>query len=600
MRLLHLKTVLSVFLALLVCGIAAEARVRLSVGQSGICYSPRIIYDGSGNIHVCWVDAYSDHSGDLMYSRYAAASNQWSTPINLSNSGRVASESMMLNAIGVDSSQRIYVAWGERGYGVRLRTWSGDSWDSAVHVASYGDADYIRMAVDGAGNLFLIWFTWGSREVFSRSRVNGTWEGVRLLSNPNNMGKFPAISTRNGVVGAVFTETVADYQTMYTQRSTGLNASWSAPVAIYSEYPWAAQHPCVQLDSNGTPHVVWVRVDQYDSGNYVTYSWRSGSGFTTPWNLNDFTYNHWPFMAEKNNIIHILWQEGSYYGGSIYYRSGWGSNLSGTMYVADSDGAMHMDLEVSPAGTLGFVWTADGITYFGTASGGGGGGGGGGGPAPPPPPPNQPPTANFHFLPDTGFAPAEIQFDGTLSWDPDGIIVQHNWQFGDGNQATGGNVFHTYQTQGIFQVKLTVVDNGGLTASVVKPIEILGVYPPRNVRWQTFVDESVFLTRYVTEVTWEKNPQNDRFNIVTYRVHRKNQGESGGWKCIGQTTADVFRYLDTDVKQKDIYAYSITAVDSEGHESRIGAQADPPSGGEAQSFPESPPDRARKGKRIPR
>jgi PKD repeat protein len=201
---------------------------------------------------------------------------------------------------------------------------------------------------------------------------------------------------------------------------------------------------------------------------------------------------------------------------------------------------------------------------------GGGGGGGGGGPTPPPPRPNQPPIADFNFQPSTGFAPLEVEFDGTASRDPDGRVVQWNWQFGDGGQGSGGHVFHTFQTQGVFQVKLTVVDDRGLTASAVKEIEVLGIHPPQNIRWQTFVDESVFMSRYVTEIAWDRNPANDRYNIVQYRIFRRNEGESGSWTFVAQTTGDVFSYRDTDVRQRDMYAYGITAVDSAGHESRLG------------------------------
>ena len=117
-----------------------------------------------------------------------------------------------------------------------------------------------------------------------------------------------------------------------------------------------------------------------------------------------------------------------------------------------------------------------------------------------------------------------------------------------------------------------MVDNLGLTAGTIKTVEVLGVNPPLNVRWQTFIDESLFMTRYVTEVSWDRNPENDRYGIVKYNIYRKNDEAGEGWKYIGQTTADIFNYRDTDVKQKDVYSYSVTAIDVQGHESRLGGQ----------------------------
>ena len=553
---------------LLFFGLNAEAAVRIS-NAYGFCWSPRIAVDSSGNIHAVWLDAYSDSSGDIFYSRRPAGSQIWSAPINLSNSGRVACESKMPCAAGLDGSQRFYVVWGEAGSGIKLRTLSGDSWSGVEHTASFGDPDMVRLSVDGSGNLFIIWYSYWNGEVWSQARVGGSWEAVRYINDGRYRSKFPDIAVNNGVVYAVFTERTADYQTMYCRRSADFNGGWSAPAPVYTEFPLAHQHPTVEVDSGGIAHAFYVHVPADDSGNAVAYSYWTGSGFTSPIELSGWSFNHWPHVIHRDGILHLIWQEGSADSGNLYFRSGQRSSWSGTNYVPDSGNSIHMDLALDSQGMLNFVWSAGGEIYYGTATPGGGGGGGG---TPPPPKPNQPPVAAFNFLPNTGFAPLEVQFDGTASYDPDGMVVRWNWLSGDGDSTPGGNVYHTYQTQGLFQVKLTVVDNQGLTASTVKAIEILGVNPPLNVRWQTFVDQSVFMTRYVTEVSWDRNPENDRYSIIRYNIYRKNNEEGGGWNYIGQTTADVFNYRDTDVKQKDAYAYSVTALDAQGHESRVGAQ----------------------------
>ncbi|MGB9004818.1 MAG: PKD domain-containing protein [Candidatus Aminicenantales bacterium] len=518
------------------------------------------------------MEAYNGSRGDIFYSRRPAGSETWSAPINLSNSGRVGCESLMPCAVGLDSSQRLYVVWGEAGNGIVLRALTGDSWSGPELAASFDNPDMTRMSVDSSGNLYIIWNDYGDGEVYSQARVGGTWETTRLISNGLYRSKFPDIAVNNGVVYAVFTEKTSDYQTVYCRRDAGFNAGWSAPSPVFTEFPMAHQHPTLEVDSSGVAHVFFVHVAPDDSGNAVAYSYWTGSGFSSPIELSGWTFAHWPHVIHRDNILHILWQEGSADGGDLYFRSGQRNSWSEINYVPDSGNAVHMDLALNPQGLLCFVWISGGEIYFGTATPGGGGGGGGGGGTNPPPKPNQPPVAVLNLMPDTGFAPLEVQFDGTASYDPDGMVVQWNWMFGDGDSVSGGNVFHTYQTQGLFQVKLTVVDNLGLTASTVRSVEVLGVNPPLNVRWQTFVDESVFMTRYVTEITWERNPENDRYNIVRYNIYRKNNEEGGGWKYIGQTTPDVFNYRDTDVKQKDIYAYSVTVVDAQGHESRIGAQ----------------------------
>ena len=59
-----------------------------------------------------------------------------------------------------------------------------------------------------------------------------------------------------------------------------------------------------------------------------------------------------------------------------------------------------------------------------------------------------------------------ITFNGSGSSDPDGDkIVTYRWLFGDGTEATGVEVTHTYITGGTFVVKLYVTDERGGTGS---------------------------------------------------------------------------------------------------------------------------------------
>ena len=78
---------------------------------------------------------------------------------------------------------------------------------------------------------------------------------------------------------------------------------------------------------------------------------------------------------------------------------------------------------------------------------------------------NDAPTASAsasNTSPDTGDS---VEFDASGSSDPDGSIVSYEWDFGDGNTATGQQVSHTYDTQGEYTVTLTVTDDDGATAT---------------------------------------------------------------------------------------------------------------------------------------
>lgn len=84
------------------------------------------------------------------------------------------------------------------------------------------------------------------------------------------------------------------------------------------------------------------------------------------------------------------------------------------------------------------------------------GGGGGGG--------NIPPTADASAgEPYTGFVNEQITFDGSASSDSDGNITTWFWDFGDGSNASGKIVTHSFTEKGNYTVTLTVTDNADAT-----------------------------------------------------------------------------------------------------------------------------------------
>ena len=76
---------------------------------------------------------------------------------------------------------------------------------------------------------------------------------------------------------------------------------------------------------------------------------------------------------------------------------------------------------------------------------------------------NDYPIASFTADKTSGYAPLTIAFNASGSYDPDGSITTYEWDFGDGSNATGVTVNHTFSA-GTYTVRLTVTDNEGLTA----------------------------------------------------------------------------------------------------------------------------------------
>ena len=77
-----------------------------------------------------------------------------------------------------------------------------------------------------------------------------------------------------------------------------------------------------------------------------------------------------------------------------------------------------------------------------------------------------PPVARVSANPTSGNSPLNVHFDGSESYDADGIITSYKWDFGDGTSGNGQTASHTYTSLATRLATLTVRDNEGLEASV--------------------------------------------------------------------------------------------------------------------------------------
>lgn len=656
--------VLTLFLSALFISflISSSANGAANVSRSADwrTWSPRIVVDSAGNLHVVYVEYYTSHrdnppgTGDAYYCKYDITTEQWSNPLNLSNSGTVYSVEYRPVGIAIDGSDKLYVVY-QQNTQVFLRIFSDGAWGNPFEVATSNDqCDSLRIAVDNSENIFICWWTVNRGVVYSRARVGGTWEDVRTLSLAGKRSKFPDIAVGPNFVGCAWQGKEDVYRTKYAQRGKSLNDSWSQPQTVAASGP-GQEVPALEIDSSDAVHVVYTTNITSTGVRIVYYAKKTGNNFSTPIALSTQNVLHYPSIHKRGGNLYVAWQNGSWGNGKeVRFNKYSNGSWSGQTPVPESSDCTYTDVATSPSqDTIYFVWDAYYDIWCNMGATG-----------PPPPPPGNP-VANFDFSPSGGPPPLEVTFDasasydtdgGTIesyswnfgdgstgsgqivthtyinagtysvkltvtdndqktgsrtktleviannelpivdftfspntglyplkvtftstSYDPDGTIADHSWNFGDGGRGSGRVVEHTYTRAGIFTVRLTVTDDRGATASKSKNIEVLSVFPPLNVNWETHADESLFQSRYVTEVTWEKNPRNDELGIqiALYLIYRKKKEDPrSAYKYFGQVSGDVYRFLDKDVGGKDLYTYGVSAVDSEGHESRLSESGD--------------------------
>jgi len=90
---------------------------------------------------------------------------------------------------------------------------------------------------------------------------------------------------------------------------------------------------------------------------------------------------------------------------------------------------------------------------------------------------NKPPVASAQ-TPFAALAGEVVELDGSRSHDPDGRIVSHAWDFGDGTSGEGQQLSHIYLSVGSFTVTLTVTDDDGASDQHASSIEITDNDPP--------------------------------------------------------------------------------------------------------------------------
>lgn len=86
---------------------------------------------------------------------------------------------------------------------------------------------------------------------------------------------------------------------------------------------------------------------------------------------------------------------------------------------------------------------------------------------------NQPPMAVAGADVTSGKAPLLVNFDASGSTDSDGTITGYSWDFMDGRFSTEASPSHKFTKTGIYDVTLTVTDDGGMTSSDSVTINIM-------------------------------------------------------------------------------------------------------------------------------
>lgn len=139
--------------------------------------------------------------------------------------------------------------------------------------------------------------------------------------------------------------------------------------------------------------------------------------------------------------------------------------------------------------------------------------------------PNTPPTASFV----RDCAGLECEFDASSTSDPDGSIIDYEWDFGDGSEGSAQTSSHSYDSAGRYRVTLTVTDGAGATVADTRVFDLVR---PNTSPTATFISDCTGL-----ECTFDASRSSDPEGAV--KSYEWNFGD--GAAATGQEVSHVYQ-----------------------------------------------------------
>lgn len=170
-----------------------------------------------------------------------------------------------------------------------------------------------------------------------------------------------------------------------------------------------------------------------------------------------------------------------------------------------------------------------------------------------------------------------VDFDGTGSYDPDGSIVEYEWDFGDGSPKEYGVIVnHSYSAAGIYDVTLKVTDNDGASDNDTTYVEITDGYPdPPRLIDAVLTGSSNEDVELLWELSGDDGAGED--DLAGYNIHRGTtyDADCAGYSLVATAPPGGTGWVDALAGHGDAntYFYCVAAIDDAGQETMANGQA---------------------------
>lgn len=490
--------------------------------------------------------------------------------------------------IDVDGSGTAHLIWIKRRrsssvvwYSSNSNPTNTNSWTEAINISGDSNEDWCEpdIAVDDQGNIHIAWIQnkGGNREIYVRSRVNGTWGDLRNVSNTSTKSYLPriAVDRNSGDVFVVWQErTGGKWQIFFAYSKDG---KWSETSAITKNSSESIT-PDVYVDQSGEVHIVYA--DNSSGGYNIWYVSTKELGeiinvLYPPTNVRiSTTLDGTP--DKKKNIV--TWKKnGANENGTVknykIYRKQIHQGVSAyRLHKTVSNSTFRFE-DRSLSVNYKYTYVVTTLNNEGEES-----------------------DHSNEVAEPLVYPPVNLSTESTLNDTKTKKINIITWKRNPRNNSTiksykiyrKGEGNGTYQaiktisgsvlsyhdtdlpTGKKFAYRISAVDKNNRECEPSFSTYEEYVFPPINMNLATIHNEGIFFNEKINRMKWKQNPLNDPVNVVKYAIYRKKADEKKtSYLRIFEDLDKAFEFWDRNLPLDEKYSYALTSVCANGAESNL-------------------------------
>ncbi len=536
----------------------------------------------NNNCYAVWYDdIYTPDRWHLYYTYKNGG--KWSSARALSvDNGTYTPE------LDVDGSGRAHLIWIKRRKGSSAVWYSSNSnptdfnsWTEAINISGDSNEDWCEpdIAVDDQGNVHITWIQnkGGNREIYVRSRINGTWGDRRNVSNTLTKSYLPRIAAdRNtGNVYVVWQERTGGKWQIYFAYSQ--DGKWSETSAITKNSSESVT-PDLYVDQSGEVHIVYS--DNSSGGYNIWYVSTKELGeiisvLYPPLNVRiNTSLDGSP--DKKKNIV--TWKKNSSNDSESVknykiYRKQVSQGVSAyKLYKTVSSSTFRLeDMGLSVNYKYSYVVTT--LNNEGEES-----------------------DHSNEVSEPLVYPPVNLSTESTLDDTKTEKINIIQWKRNPRNDSTIKNykiyrkeqsdvsfkeiktvsgsiyIYHdnNLPTGKKYAYRLSAVDKNNRECEPSFSTYEEYVFPPINMNLVTLHNDGMFFKEKINRMKWKRNPLNDPVNVAKYAIYRKKADESKpSYVRVFEDLEKAFEFWDRNLPLEVKYSYTVTSVCENGAESKL-------------------------------